>query len=509
MSKIIIKHSSIVINDYNMGDSAKLEYFFRLYDKITHSYYFKGLEYIEETKTLILPRGIDIYFLEGIFNATSVVDYGNDKFERTRDIMIKYLPKDETQKTALRFIIGEGEYRFTKQKSQLSVNLNTGAGKTYVTIATMAYERVKTAVITSSLDWLDQWRNRIQEYTDITGNEIYMLSGTASIAKLLNGMKDVSKIAIFLISHNTIKSYGDNYGWNKVSELFQIMSIGMKVYDEAHLNFDNMCKIDYYTNTRKTLYLTATPARSDEDENDLYKLYFKNIPAIDLFDEESDPRTKYIALHYNSRPNAKQVHDCRNQYGLNRNAYTEYVVKNQFFHNVMHILIGMIKKSVGKTLIYIGINKSIEEVRDWIIENYPNMEEDIGIYTSMITENKEAQLNKKIILSTTKSCGAAMDIPDLKMTVVLAEPFKSEVLARQTLGRTRKSNTLYIEVVDHGFNQIKKYYTYKKPIFAKYATECVDIKLSDLELREKSKQVHEKYSNLPKAVIHHTKEEAE
>ena len=45
------------------------------------------------------------------------------------------------------------------------------------------------------------------------------------------------------------------------------MRVGIKFYDEAHLNFDNMCKIDYYTNTKYTMYITATPARSNEGEN--------------------------------------------------------------------------------------------------------------------------------------------------------------------------------------------------------------------------------------------------
>ena len=31
---------------------------------------------------------------------------------------------------------------------------------------------------------------------------------------------------------------------------------------------------------KKTIYLTATPERSNNDENNIYQLYFKNIPSI-------------------------------------------------------------------------------------------------------------------------------------------------------------------------------------------------------------------------------------
>ena len=57
----------------------------------------------------------------------------------------------------------------------------------------------------------------------------------------------------------------------------------------------------------------------------IYQLYMKNIPHIDLFDEENDPRTKYIAIRYNSHPTPIEASNCKNQYGLDRNKYTNYI----------------------------------------------------------------------------------------------------------------------------------------------------------------------------------------
>ena len=37
MSKIEVRHSSIVVNDYNIGDAPKLEKFFTVWDKLTHT----------------------------------------------------------------------------------------------------------------------------------------------------------------------------------------------------------------------------------------------------------------------------------------------------------------------------------------------------------------------------------------------------------------------------------------------------------------------------------------
>lgn len=488
MYKIIVKHCSIVIENYKLGDCQKLESYFMIFNPVTHTYEYKGIEYIESENKLILPRGIDIKFIENLLECTAKLDTKHDEFDYTDQTLIKYLPRDEIQKHALRFTLAKGEYTNNKTKSQLSINLSTGKGKSYVAITTMAYSCMRGIVITYALNWLKQWKDYIIEYTSIDPKEIFLISGTSSIFSLLR--KDISKYKIILASHSTIKSYGDTYGWDKVTELFRFMRVGIKFYDEAHLNFDNMCKIDYYTNTKYNMYITATPARSDKNENFIYQLYFKNIPAINLFDENEDPHTQYIAIKYNSHPSPLELSKCKNQYGLDRNRYANYIVHNDNYYRILHIVLDLALKHNGKNLFYIGTNYGISVTKEWIIENYPELENEIGVYTSDESlrnpnETKEQQLDKRIILSTTKSCGAAMDIKGLKMTIVLAEPFKSEVLAKQTLGRTRDKDTFYIEIVDTGFYHINKYYYSKKDIFTKYATECTDIVMSDREIDAK------------------------
>ncbi len=480
MNKIIVKHSRIDINNYEIGDS-KLEGIFTLYDRIAHKIYYKGIKYDNETKTLTVPRGIDIFYLENMFGEKAVVDKKCDPFDHTPPMKIKYLPRDDVQKEALKFMTGESvNYRSNKDCSQLSINLNTGKGKTYCSIACATLMNMRSAIITSSLNWLEQWKECILEYTDTTEKEIYMISGSASIFRLLK--KDINQYKFILASHATLKSYAEKHGYDKLTELFKFMRIGIKFYDEAHLHFDNICMIDFHTNTYKTYYVTATPKRSDEDEDRIYQLYFKNVPGIDLFDEDNDPHTNYVAIKYTSNPTPQEMSMCKNHYGLDRNKYTNYVVCKDNFYKILHILLDIVLNSDGKTLIYIGTNDAIMVVYNWIIMNYPELYNNVGIYTSVITVNKEEQLNKKLILSTTKSCGAAMDIKGLKNTMVLAEPFKSEVLARQTLGRTRDDNTNYFEIVDTGFYYMNKYYNYKKPIFEKYALSCREIVLKDKEL---------------------------
>ena len=235
MNNVIeVKHSSIVIHNYELGDNKYLEKLFSVWDPVTHSLYSKGIYYDEENKDLYVPRGVDISWLENKFPNYSVnMNTNSDPYETIDEIRIKYLPRDERQEEALKFLLGVDKYRNNKYKGQLSLNLNTGMGKTYCSITAVSYLRVRPIMITYSVEWINQWKNFILEYTDIKPKEIFILTGTPSVHNLLN--KDMKNIKFILATHGTLRSYGDRYGWDKIRELFKHMKVGLKIFDECHL----------------------------------------------------------------------------------------------------------------------------------------------------------------------------------------------------------------------------------------------------------------------------------
>ena len=495
MNKIVVYRTHIEINDYTLGDCPVLEKTFSVYDMTYHKRFPKGRIYDEKNKILMLPRGIDIGYIERLLHSEPVVDSSVDPIGDIGPVMLKYKPRDKVQEEAIRFMISADKYRHIEHATMKSVNLNTGKGKTYCSIATAAYLGFRSIVITDSIGWLEQWKRFFVEYTDIKEDEVYLISGAPSLMKLYN--RDVSKYKVILSTHSTLKSIGDKQGWDKIRDFFKYCQIGIKFFDEAHLNFDNMFQIDCYSNTFITYYLTATPGRSDRFEDNIFSLYFKNVPSINLFDADEDPHTKYAAIRFNSNPTPIEVSKCKNNYGLNRIAYTDYIVRNENFQKLLLILVNMAIKKPGKHLFYIGTNEAILYVRDWIYNHFPELINQVGVYTSIISpEQKSKELEKKIILSTTKSAGAAMDIKGLAETVNLAEPFKSKVLAQQTFGRTRDANTLYKDIVDTGFLYTKKFYEFKKPVFKKYATECVEINMSQDKLNDKYSSIVSERENL-------------
>jgi hypothetical protein len=346
-------------------------------------------------------------------------------------------------------------------------------------------------IITGSISLLDQWEQNILEYTNLKPSDIVHISGSDTINMILQGRsKKASNGKIFLCSHGTLRSFGDTYGWDNVYRLFEVLGIGIKFFDEAHTNFSNMLMIDYFTNVYKTYYVTATPGRSNWRENRIFQLSLKNVPDIDLFDENNDPHTSYVAIKWNSKPSPQDISLCKNKYGLDRMKYIDYVTKNPNFYMMMRIIMDLVKKCKGRVLMYIGTNDGILRVYYWICKNYPEYIGDIGIFTSLVSkDNKGEEKKKKILLSTTKSAGLGEHINGLKMTIVLAEPFKSEIISRQTLGRTRDPDTLYVELVDMGFKYIRKFYYDKLPIFNKYATDVSDTHIDQYELTKRAENL--------------------
>lgn len=479
---------SIRVYGYELKDCPKLEYQFQIYDLICHKYNFFAISYDEEKKILYLPRGIDISFVQNLLGipTTEITWLKANKYEEFEEVKIKYKPRDDTQKEALRFMLGLGEYEKNQYNSMLMINSTTGFGKSYCSIYTMCFTRIKSIVITYAVTILKQWKGYILQYTNMTDKDVYLISGADSINMLLSQKTRNKSAKIFLVTHSTLRDYAAKYGWDKIDELFKIIKVGQCFIDEAHRDFENICRIMAYTNVFKTYFVTATPARSSKDENRIYQIATKNIPKI-VLRKETDKHINYIAIKYSSYPSPKQKSDMYNAYGLDKNKYINYLVHQPNFYCMMRIIMDMAIKANGPVLFYIDTNAAILTIYEWIAKEYPEFSGEIGIYSGLVNQDvKVDEKKKRIILSTLKSAGAAEQIDGLKMAVVLAAPFKSTVTAIQAAGRLRDPNTYFIELIDLSFQSIKKYYYYKLSTYNKYMLTVSDVYYNQDKLHNKA-----------------------
>ena len=491
-NRIKVTNTSIIIDNYDFHESEKLEHPFEVFDPIIHKVQYVGIYYDKSNRRLYLPGGLDLWWVRKTIDEKYYTRIDPYPYKKIDSIRMKYKPRDREQLETLKFTAGLDEYDGNQYAPQLSINLSTGKGKTYCSIATIAFYQIKSIIITGSNSLLNQWHQNIKEYTNLSDNDIFRISGSDICNMILNGASNkADNASIYLCSHGTLRSFGERYGWDKVGELFKKLGIGMKFYDECHTNYDNMLMIDFFTNVFKTFYVTATPGRSNWRENHIFQISLKNVPNIDLFDENKDPHTSYVAIKWNSNPSAMDISKCKSlKYGLDRNKYMEYLTKKPEFYDLLRVIMDLVVKCKGRALLYIGTNDGILRVYYWICQNYPEFIGDIGIFTSLVSkEDKMSEKKKRLLLSTTKSAGLGEHIEGLKMTVVLAEPFKSDILFRQTLGRTRDPDTLYIETVDLGFKYTRKYYYAKLDSANKYAKDVSDTTIDKYELKRRSENI--------------------
>lgn len=460
--KIIHWHTHLELNDYNLGDCPELERKLSIYDKIYYRFIPKGFVYDNERKALLIPAGVSARWVENLTGRPVEMKYTSDEND-PMSIRLKAKPRNELQKEAIAFLAGEGQYRSYSKYGQMILNLDTGEGKTFTTIALMTVRRLKTIIILNSNKIKEQWVEKLQEYTDISPKAICEFNGSSKCTSIIKYPKKYSQYRVFITTHDTIRSFGNTYGWDQVHELFKSMRVGIKIYDEAHLEFQNIVKIDCYTDTKYTYYLTATFGRSNINENFVYNMCFKSIPKYEqrTKDEYDGKRyINYMAVFYKSNPTLLNINNLKNKYGFNRNAYASYqLVDDEFFFPMIRFLVELtVKKKEFKTLLLIATIEGIEDIRDYINKEFPEIK--VGIYHSRMKDQDEklAAMDCDLIISTAKSLGVGADIPNLRV-VINTESYKSTIITDQILGRLRKpvngDTCYYIELVDKAFTTLR------------------------------------------------------
>ena len=72
--KIVVYNNKVVINDYVYGDSPGLDSSFEIFDKASHLYKTVAAIYDRKARTVTIPRGVDISYLEKMLGYNAFYD---------------------------------------------------------------------------------------------------------------------------------------------------------------------------------------------------------------------------------------------------------------------------------------------------------------------------------------------------------------------------------------------------------------------------------------------------
>ena len=466
MKAIIKRLSHIAITDYEPGECPELEQVFTYVEAFQS---FKcGMLYDEKTRELRIFGGASIPHIRYITNLPVYVDNTCDETKRV-SVRLLNIPRNELQREMIKFLTANGDYANNANCSQLSCNAETGEGKTFCAIASITYIRYKPIIILNRINIKDTWLEEITKFTDFDHKRILELN-SRNIKKILKGKLNPEKYDLFIAIHRTISNIGSELGWETVGELFKLCKIGLKIYDEAHREFTNTTYIDCYTNTLKTIYLTATLKVSGRWHNNIFQRVFISIPKFNQRDLGYNDSKKHIVMvpqFYNSHPDIQDIASCKTIRGFSATAHSSYQVERDkdFFEILVDDIRQMSINRNFRTLILTAKITSCKAIADYLKDIFRTVK--IGVYNSDINETEKARVLREdhIIVSTSKSLGESKTISDLRV-VINCEAFFTDTIGDQASGRLRRlgpdTKCFYIELLDFGFKNIRRQWPARK-----------------------------------------------
>lgn len=479
LKSIRVYPTHIEIEPYIVGEYKALENMCSSeYNPATHTREPIGYRIIDQT--LYIPRGIDVNYLYTISNSyPTFFNWKNlPKFERMVDrYEMKKPPRDEIQVEALDFLLSRGNYLHGAKYSQLILNLGTGLGKTYVTIAACIKAGVRSLIIVHRGTILDQWITTIKEKTNVPNKRVVVVRGSDTIKKLL---KTPINYDFILIMNQTLASYKTNYGEDALKEFIEHLSCGIKVVDEAHLCFRSIIEIDMFSNIPRNFYLTATFSRGDIKEVSLYKRVFSN--AIKLSRRANFDHIIYTMISFNSLPTQVQRMSVMTNHGFNSKLYSDYAfdidptacILSSYFYALSEALM-----YPGRILVVIPKIEHCEYIKELTERKYPTMDIAALHSKNKLKENQRIKEESHIIISTMGSLGTGADIADIQ-SIILMEPFSSWVNNIQLIGRLRKISGRFsyvYELIDEGFPDITRMLQKR---FKSIKSSCKEVKFIKL-----------------------------
>lgn len=529
MSEIRAFHSHIEIYPYTKGQSEKIEKFLSKYDTNTHKYIPIG--YYIERGVLYLPRGINLSMLQHEFGTIPTIVNTCDKNEKiSTKIKMLFEPRDRIQEESIDFLTSKNQFAKGNSCSQFGLNLDTGDGKTYCMIHGIANLNMKAIIITHKSRLKSQWKEEFLTKTNIDENRIIDISGGQVIDKIMN---DKLEGDIYLVNHQTLYSYarisdasfncspedlerlqllredyastgeekyakeitkiekkygitGDSYDWSRIREFFKKIAVGVKVIDEAHKFFENTLMLDFFSNVKRSYYLTATFTRSDPKEVRIFERAFSNLYRFGeetLNYEEKRKHIVFVVVYYHSYPSLVEKRSVSTSYGFSAYKFIDYALKesNDSLMKVLYRILDSSDRLKGKTLVVSPKKESVDYIANKIREN---TDKSVGsVHSSYSKAENDESIKCDIISSTIKSIGEGDNIKGLRKLINL-EPVGSKALADQLRGRLREysdtDDTFLFYPVDMAITETYEFLKRIMPVMKKKCKQIVFMRMDDI-----------------------------
>jgi hypothetical protein len=402
-------------------------------------------EYRFHINTLnVFKQHLEAHYLTG-----SLVTWKTLPVPTPEEIDITILPKWKDREDQIPAI----EYLLQEEPVSKFLNLQTGFGKSYITMRSIAEHRTRTVIIVRPR-YIEKWILDIRRTFDIELEDILVIQGSAQLMALLAQAETGELTAkIIIISNKTMQNWIKIYerirfetlqvGYATTPDkLHEFLKSGKRVIDEVHLDFHLNFKLDLYTNVKTSSSLSASMISDNDFVNKMYDIaypkalrfigpeYNKFVDAVSIIYRFENPdKIRYKNYHDGSYSHIEFENSVRTKKGV----FTNYL------ELITNTVTGTYLKDYTKTEKCLVLCSSVEMctlVRDQLIKIFPHL-----TITRYVQDDPfENILTSDICVSTLLSAGAAIDIDNLT-TVILTIAISSTQSNVQSLGRLRNLYT--------------------------------------------------------------------
>lgn len=319
---------------------------------------------------------------------------------------------------------------------------------TFLTKYCMNELGVRTVCFMKS-SYIERWVPDMEKTFKFKAGEILIVQGSKSLSAIqemaLNG--DLQKAKIIFISTNTYSTYVNEVEEFGVSEkypvppgeFFSTLNVGLAVLDEGHQYPHMIMKLFCYTHVPKFVTLSATLDTMDAFMTKIYELMYPRDERCN--GDYYDVYIRACSIRYQlNRPRAVRYKGFGGAY--NHTAYENSLMtaKNRVeLKNYLDLIKWIVDDKFVKVmekgqkmLVFCGTVKLCTLVQKYLQKMFPHLT--VGRYVS---GDKMSVFDGDIVVSTVLSAGTAVDIPNLRVSL-MTTAIDSQQSNEQTLGRTRR-----------------------------------------------------------------------
>jgi len=345
------------------------------------------------------------------------------------DISHTIKPRDDLQKRAFDYMVSHNNG---------IINLDTGAGKTVITIAAISTLKKKTLILLHRANLVEQWIERIETFTNMRlGKDVAILKNT-KIEESLQKSIVISTVQS-IMSALKLRKKEIIMGLNEAK-------FGLMVADEIHTTIGavNFSKCSLFIPVKRVFGLSATPERRD-GTSDIMKYHLGEIYKPE--GEASIMDAKVTVILFNSGMFPKSYKYVYWAGRFQRSRYLNLLKKSE---NLRKILTGLLEKFKSDRKIFL-----IVERVTFAKELCKNLDHDDK--NTFIEKDKNINLESQIVFATPGKVRDGMDSPDTDCLITTSPIGNIKQLCGRILRMEEgKKTPIVVDLVDFGCSDISK-----------------------------------------------------